>query len=122
LQEIRERDDWFEKFQKSLTDQEKNIDRILKGLEEEVKDRRGSDKDLEGKIHDFNADIKEYSKSAYKTAAWIGTLGALIMSVLIWLVQTLVLSRSTANDKAKQPDIHITIDSSVLKNSQQPGR
>jgi dUTPase len=115
IQEIRDKDDWFEKFQRSLSEQEKNIDKILKGLEGEVKDRRESDKELDSKIQGFHTEIKEYSKSAYKTAAWIGTLGALVISLLMWLIQTFLVPKDHGNERIQPINIHI--DSTFNKSS-----
>ncbi len=83
LQEFRSKDDWFEKLQSSMDKHEKNIDKILEGLQREVDDRRQSDDTIKN-------ELKEYAKSSYKTAAWVGTLGALIISLILFLIQALL--------------------------------
>lgn len=80
LQEFRSKDDWFEKLQSSMDRHEKNIDKILDGLQKEVDDRRQSDDTIKN-------ELKEYAKSSYKTAAIVGTLGALLISLILFLIQ-----------------------------------
>ncbi len=72
LQEFRSKDDWFDKLQDSMDRHEKNIDKILQGLEKEVDDRRNSDLILDKKVDGFQNEIKEYMKSAYRTAGIVG--------------------------------------------------
>jgi len=83
LEEFKSKDDWFEKLQGSMDRHEKNIDKILDGLQKEVDDRRQSDDTIKN-------ELKEYAKSSYKTAAIVGTLGALIISLILFLIQSLL--------------------------------
>lgn len=74
--EFKERDHWFEKFQLSLDGQEKNIQKICQVLDREVEERKSSEKDLQH-------EIAQYSKEAYRTAAIVGVLGALFISLIV---------------------------------------
>lgn len=92
--EFRDRDDWFKKFEKSLEDHDAHIKRILEMIEREVRDRTEAERDLERRIMEIydktNKNIQEYAKDAYKTAAVTGTLGALVISLIVYLIQTLI--------------------------------
>ena len=72
---------------------------------------------FENKIETFHSEIREVAKSSYKTSALVGTIGALIISLLIWFFQTFVLSNSSKQNNL--PPINIHIDSSTLKQSSQ---
>jgi dUTPase len=92
--EFRDRDDWFKKFEKSLEDHDAHIKRILEMIEREVRGRTEAERDLERRIMEVydksNKNIQEYAKDAYKTAAVTGTLGALVISLIVYLIQTLI--------------------------------
>ena len=87
LQEFKSKDDWFEKIKISMDKHENNIDKILQGLEKEGEDRRNSDTALDRKVEDFRGEIKDYMKSAYKTAGIVGIVGALVISLLFFVLQ-----------------------------------
>lgn len=86
LQDLKSKDDWFNKLQDSMDKQEKTIDKILDGLEKEAGDRRSSDQELEKKVEGMRSEVKGFMKDSYKTAAIIGVLGALLMSALFKFV------------------------------------
>lgn len=90
LQEFRTKDDWFERLQESMDRHEKNVDKILQSLEKEIDDRRTSDSLIETKVDSVKGDMKEYMKSAYKTAGMLGGIGAVIavlVSLAFYFVQ-----------------------------------
>lgn len=74
--DFRDREDWFERYQQIQKDQKDTIDKILLGLGKETEERSKAEKEL-------RKEILESSKSAYKTAATVGAVGALIISLLI---------------------------------------
>ena len=82
-----ENSNWFKQFQKSLTDQEEKIEKILFALKEEVDERKTSQHQYEQRMSD---NLHKYSMNAYKTAAIVGTLGAVVMSFLIFIIQKLL--------------------------------
>ncbi len=92
--EFRDREDWFKKFEKSLEGHDRSIDKILATIERGVEERRHAERDLERRITEVSdraaENIQKYSKDAYKTAAVVGTLGALIISLIVYLLQTLI--------------------------------
>lgn len=114
LNELKSRDDWFGKLQDSMDRHEKNIDKILESLEKEVEDRRGSDTALDKKVDGMQVEIKEYMKSAYKTAGVVGGGGALVISGILFALQ-LYLQREPKNEQKKSdsaiPSITISMDS-----------
>jgi deoxycytidine triphosphate deaminase len=110
LQEFKSKDDWFTKLQESMDRHEKNIDKILLGLEKEGVDRRASDTEIEKKIDKITDEVKVYARSSYKTAAIVGTLGALIISFLIWLIQ-FVITKNNEKPAPAPTSIVISMDS-----------
>lgn len=78
--EFRDNNDWFKQFQKSLEGHDKSIDKILSTMEKEVDDRKSKQIELE-------KSIQTYAEKAYRTAAIVGTLGALIISLIIFLIE-----------------------------------
>jgi hypothetical protein len=81
--QFRETDLWFKEFQKGLSAQEKNIDRISDILEKEVDERRRGEDTLQERLN-------EITKSVYRTAAYIGIGGALIITFLVFSIQQLL--------------------------------
>lgn len=94
LQEFKSKDDWFEKIKQSMDQHEKNIDKILQGLEREGEDRRNSDAALDSKVENFRGEIKDYMKSAYKTAGIVGIAGALFISLIFFVLQQYFTDKS----------------------------
>lgn len=92
--EFRDREDWFQRFQDSLESHKKSIDRIIVSLDKEIEQRRESERDFERRIsviYEKTSDnIAKYSREAYKTAGAVGAIGALIISLIIFLIQKLV--------------------------------
>jgi len=88
--EFRDREDWFKKFQDSLKAHDESIEKILCGLDKEIEERRKAEKDMDKRITDIHAEILNYVKGAYKTAAIIGVVGALIISFIFFLIQKLL--------------------------------
>lgn len=92
--EFRDRDDWFKKFEKSLEGHETSIKKILDMIEKEVRERTEAERNLERRILEVydkaNDNIQKYAKDAYKTAAVTGTFGALVISLIVYLIQTLI--------------------------------
>lgn len=90
VHEFRSKDDWFERLQESMDRHEKNIDKILEGLEKEINDRRNSDSAIENKVEGLKGEIKEYMKSAYKMAGILGGIGAIlaiVVSLAMYFIQ-----------------------------------
>ena len=85
--DLSNREIWFKKFQESLDKQEESIVGILTGLKEEVSSRKLSISEF--KI-EYKDSLSDYAKQAYKTAAIVGTIGAVVMSFLIWLLKWLL--------------------------------
>lgn len=89
--EFRQSNDWFKQFQKSLEGHDKSIEKIITTLEREIDERKSKELDLEKrqvddykKLHDS---IGTYAEKAYKIAGVIGTIGALIVTLLIFALQ-----------------------------------
>ncbi|MES2619348.1 MAG: hypothetical protein V4615_00740 [Bacteroidota bacterium] len=61
-QDFEKHDNWFEKFQAALDVQEKQVEKILSGLEKEIEERRKSENEMRGHIDDKTKDL---SKSRY---------------------------------------------------------
>lgn len=93
-EEFRSREDWFKKFEESLQGHDKRIQKILETIDREVDDRRRAEADLGRRlteVHDSaNQNIQRYARDAYKTAAVVGTIGALVISLLVYLLQGLI--------------------------------
>lgn len=82
--EFRDNNDWFKQFQKSLEGHDKSIDKILSAMEKEVDERKSKQGELE-------KSIQTYAEKAYKTAAVVGTLGALVISLIIFLIEKILV-------------------------------
>jgi deoxycytidine triphosphate deaminase len=74
--EFRDRENWFEKFQNSLDAQESKISKIVDLLDKEVDERKKSEEGIK-------KEILQYTKDAYKTAAIVGVIGALLITLLL---------------------------------------
>ncbi len=88
--EFRDREVWFTRFQEILEGHDKNIDKILKGLDKEIEERRQAEKDMDSRMLSIHNEIQQYVKGAYKTAAIIGVVGALLISFIFFLMQKLL--------------------------------
>lgn len=115
-QEVKSKDDWFVKIKESMDKHEQNIDKILEGLKREGEDRRASDQAIDGKVEGFRAEIKDYMKSAYKTAGIVGVVGALVISLIFFILQQFYDFSLT-----KVKDIPKSEQSSVPKGSENNG-
>lgn len=115
--EFRDREDWFDRFQKRIEEQEKNIEKLLSGLAEEAKNRRDSDKEIEKEMKSFNTELKQHYKSATRSAVIIGVVGALALSILIWFVQTFIINRTEKQTQQQPAPVNIVIDSAYLNKS-----
>lgn len=82
--QFRETDIWFKKFQEGLSAQEKNIDKITCALEKEIDERRKGEYSLQKQYN-------EIIKSAYKTAAICGVIGALVISFVLFTIQQILI-------------------------------
>lgn len=74
--DFRDREDWLESYQQIQKEQKDTIDKILVGLGKETEERGKAEKELRKEILDS-------SKEAYKAAAIVGAVGALLISLLI---------------------------------------
>lgn len=83
--EFRGREDWFERFEEAIGKHDKLISKILEGLEKEKDQRVEAERS-------FRREIGTYARRAYMTAGIVGTLGALIISGIVFLVQKLLLN------------------------------
>ena len=113
LEEFKSKDDWFEKIKESMNQHEKNIDKILEGLEKEGEDRRSSDSTLEKKVEDFRGEIKDYMKSAYKTAGVVGIVGALLISLILFGLQLYFTNKSDNKSTPIQTEQKNTIKPNI---------
>ncbi len=75
-QEFNDMDIWFKKFQESLESQEKSIEKLTSVLDNEIEKRREGERYL-------IEQMSKHSREAYKTAAIVGVIGALLISVLM---------------------------------------
>ena len=94
--EFRERDNWFERFQKAIDNQKNQIDDIIKTLREEVQERKDEAHELENKIHiTFEKSSELLNKYTYRVI-WLAALIAAGLSVLIpgiyWVITHYVLT------------------------------
>jgi hypothetical protein len=94
---------------------EKNIDKILQGLEKEVDDRRNSDLILDKKVDGFQSEIKEYMKSAYRTAGIVGVSGALVLSAFFYWLQIDQNKKIDTRPGTNQTPISIDSIKKILK-------
>jgi deoxycytidine triphosphate deaminase len=78
--ELHDREDWFNRFEEAITKHDALITRILDGLEKEKDQRVDAETSL-------RREIGSYARRAYMTAGIVGTLGALIISLIVYLIQ-----------------------------------
>jgi len=117
-----DRDTWFDKFQTKLDMQERNVENLISGLNKERDNRIEAEKELGSEVKIFRAELKDYSRINYNKFVWASIVGAIVLSFVIWAIQTWIINKNDRNmqspQNTKQSTITVNIDSSYL-NSQQ---
>lgn len=111
--EFRDRENWFDRFQNKLDEQEKLVAELLTGLREERDNRSSTDKELDAEIKNFRNELKNYSQTSYKNSVWVGIGSAIVLGIIVWALTTIF---GPKNKGAQLPPININIDSTYQKN------
>lgn len=112
---------WFKEFQSKLDKQEKLVEELLVGLQNETRNRLDSDKEIKDDVKTYRDELTKHSNRSYKNWVWISIISTIVTGVLVGsIVFVIQLSMRPAQKNETppsqiQPQINITIDSSVLK-------
>ena len=78
------REDWFKRFQQGLEDQGKRINELIDSLKLETHERKETERE-------FRDDLKKIYWSAAKFAAGVGAIGAILITILLYVLQKWLL-------------------------------
>lgn len=114
--EFRNRDNWFDKFQAKLDEQEKLMADLLSGLRDERANRTESDKELGVEIKNFRTELRDHSQRSYKNSVWMGIVAGIVTGIIVGIIVIWVGNSINQKNKNTQlPPINIKIDSSSFK-------